>query len=277
MRLTIGLSPCPNDTFIFFALLNGKIHSDNLDFQPIIKDVEELNQLALKGIPDITKVSYHTAGLVVKQYCLLRTGGALGRGCGPIIVTTEGRTYEEIRYAPIAVPGRYTTAYLLLCLYDKGLAEKAVFMPFDRIMEAVKDGKVGSGLIIHEGRFTYHRYKLKMLVDLGSWWEEETGLPIPLGGIIAKRALGENRLQEIEKMIKASIEYAGKHPEDLMPFIKSYAQEMEDDVIKQHIKLYVNQFSTDIGVEGIRAIEELLSRADINGIIPKSNKKITCL
>ncbi len=277
MNIKIGLSPCPNDTFIFYGLLKKKIKVEGFTFNEIIKDVEELNQLAINGISDLTKVSYHTVGLVLDRYCLLRSGGALGRGCGPLIVARENKTYEEIRKGPIAVPGRYTTAYLLLWLYDRELAEKAQFMRFDRIMEAVNKGRVTSGLIIHEGRFTYQQYNLQMLEDLGTWWEEETGLPIPLGGIIVRRDLGEENIRRLELMIKESIKYAYEHPSELMPFIKGYAQELDEDVIKQHIELYVNPFSLDIGEEGQRAVEELLSRAMATGLIPKSNKKITCL
>ncbi len=277
MNIKIGFSPCPNDTFIFYGLLKKKIKVDGFTFNEIIKDVEELNQLAIRGIPDLTKVSYHTVGLVLDRYCLLRSGGALGRGCGPLIVARENKTYEEIRKGPIAVPGRYTTAYLLLWLFDRELAQRALYMRFDMIMEAVKEGRVSAGLIIHEGRFTYQQYNLQMLADLGKWWEKETGLPIPLGGIIVRRDLGEENIRRLDLMIKESIKYAYEHPVELMPFIKGFAQELEEDVIKQHIKLYVNNFSLDIGIEGQRAVEELLSRAMDSGLIPKSHKKITCL
>ncbi len=275
-ELTIGFSPCPNDTFIFYALVHGKVSIPDVTFRVIIRDVEELNQLALKGEVDITKISYHTLGHVLERYCLLRSGGALGRGCGPLLVTKEGKTIDHLMNKPVAVPGRYTTAYLLLWLYNRELAKNAVFMPFDRIMPAITDGEVPSGVIIHEGRFTYRQHNLSMIADLGRWWEDETGLPIPLGGIIARRSLGVSLLKNIEKLIADSIRYAYNHPDEALPYINSLAQELDHNIQKQHIGLYVNDFSIDIGHEGKEAVRELMKRAMASNLIPENNKKIIC-
>ncbi|RMG70856.1 MAG: 1,4-dihydroxy-6-naphthoate synthase [Nitrospirae bacterium] len=275
-ELTLGFSPCPNDTFIFYALVHKRVFLPGLDFKVIIRDVEELNQLALRGEVDITKISYHTLGYVLDEYCLLRSGGALGRGCGPLLVTREGKTLRDIKGKPVAVPGRYTTAYLLLCLYDREIAGNALFMSFDRIMDEVKKERVAAGVIIHESRFTYRSFNLTMLVDLGKWWEEETALPIPLGGIVAKRSLGNKRLKAIESLIRESISYAYSNPEETRDYIRSLAQEMDPQVITSHINLYVNPYSLDIGPEGQRAVEEMMRRASNIGLIPKNTRKIMC-
>lgn len=275
-ELSIGFSPCPNDTFIFYAMVHNRVSIPGVSFRVIVRDVEELNQLALKGELDITKISYHTLGHVLDRYCLLRSGGALGRGCGPLLVTKEGKGLQDVRSEAVAVPGRHTTAYLLLSLFDRELARKAVFMPFDRIMPAVRDEEVSSGVIIHEGRFTYRQYGLSVLKDLGRWWEDETDLPIPLGGIIGRRSLGPELLKDVERLIAQSIRYAYEHPEEALPYINSLAQEMDQSVQKQHIELYVNEFSYDIGKEGKRSVTELLKRAMKAGLIPENNKKIIC-
>jgi len=188
-QLTIGYSPCPNDTYIFYALVQGKVPVPGITFQERLEDVETLNQLALDGTLDLTKISYHALGHLRERYALLRSGGALGRGCGPLIVARPGTRIEDLRAGTIAIPGKLTTAWLLLQLFDRGL-NNVVVMTFDRIMQAVADGTVTAGLIIHESRFTYPLYKLAMLLDLGAWWERHSGLPIPLGGILGKRSLG---------------------------------------------------------------------------------------
>jgi len=276
MELSIGFSTCPNDTFIFYALVNNRIDTKGMKFRAILKDVEELNRLAIDGILDITKVSYHTVGYILDEYCLLHSGGALGRGCGPLLVARKRLSPLSLRNKKIAIPGVYTTAYLLLKLYEPGIARHVIAMPFFEIMSSVQKGDVDAGLIIHEGRFTYPSYGLKEIVDLGQWWEEVTGFPIPLGGIVAKRFLGKDRLLEIENLIIKSIDYAYSHPEEVMPYIKSHAQEMEEEVIKQHISLYVNEFSLNPGDNGIKSIEYLLKRAAEIGILPHSKKPIFC-
>ncbi len=321
--LSLGYSPCPNDTFIFYALVHGKIETGDLRFKEILLDVEALNQKALKGELDITKVSYNAFGNLKDDYCLLRSGGALGRGCGPLVVARQNYSMKDLKGKRIAIPGRLTTAYLLLQLYDPsfketfilnsntkdnenviprppittfegmlnrgiqedidsrlrtaGMTEKKVFseqnvrsMPFNKIMDAVKNGEVDAGLIIHESRFTYPSYGLKQVIDLGEWWEKETGLPIPLGCIISKRSLGKELIQKVDRLIKDSVLYAMNNRNEPKKYIKEHSQELEDSVIESHINLYVNEYSIDIGDDGIRAVKRLFEMAEEKGIIKKS-------
>jgi 1,4-dihydroxy-6-naphthoate synthase len=262
--LTLGFSPCPNDTFIFYALLNQKIDTRGLTFAPHIEDVETLNRLAMAKTLDVTKVSCHAFHYLQDDYLFLRSGGAFGRGCGPLIVSKELLGQKDLKGKSIAIPGEMTTAYLLLKLFfDATLKIKPsaiVPMPFHEIPAAVRDGKVDAGLIIHESRFTYPEYGLSRVLDLGEWWEKETGLPIPLGGIIAKKSLGP-QIAVIEDLIKKSVEYALKHKEETMPFIRKYSQELSEIVINSHIGLYVNDFTLDMGEEGHTSLQELLRRA----------------
>lgn len=267
-RLSIGYSTCPNDTFIFYALIHGMVDTHGLQFEETILDVENLNQKAFNRELDITKVSCHAYGYLRKDYKLIRSGSAIGRGCGPLIVAKEDYGIKDLKGKRIAIPGRFTTAYLLLMLYDREICPNPYIMRFDKIMPAVSSGEVDAGLIIHEGRFTYPFYGLREVIDLGRWWEDETGLPIPLGCIIAKRGLGDGLIQDIEQSIRRSIEYSFANPLEPMSYIKRYAQELSDDVIRQHIALYVNNYSIDIGDDGEMAIEELLRRAEKAGVIP---------
>ncbi len=288
--LTLGYSPCPNDTFIFYALTHGRIHAD-FTVREILEDVETLNMRAMAGQPasgsqpasagqpaagemlDLTKISFHAAAYLLDNYCLLRSGGALGRGCGPLVVSRDYSGIEDIRGRRIAIPGRYTTAQLLLMLYGRGFEDVRV-MQFDRIMPAVASGEVDAGLIIHEGRFTYQNYGLKKLLDLGEWWERETGSPIPLGCILAKRSLGKKTILAVEDAIRRSIAYAGGNRAECTGYIKAHAQEMDDSVIDGHIRLYVNSFSDDFGEEGVRAIEKLFSLASEAGIISANREPL---
>ncbi len=274
--LSIGYSPCPNDTFIFYALVHKKIETFGLRFREVLLDVETLNQMACTGELDITKVSFHAFGHLRDRYCLLSSGSALGRGCGPLIVAKPGNSIEGLRGKNIAIPGRLTTAFLLLMLFEASLSENVIAMPFDRILDAIKRGDVDGGLIIHESRFTYPEYGLAELKDLGAWWEEETGLPIPLGCIIAKRSLGESTLLTIEGLIRKSIEYAFARREETKRYIKAHARELDDRVIEQHIHLYVNKYSLDMGNEGMRAVEELLKRAEKVGVPGKDRNPLRC-
>ncbi|MDP2788567.1 MAG: 1,4-dihydroxy-6-naphthoate synthase, partial [bacterium] len=227
-KLSLGYSPCPNDTFIFYALAHKKLKRE-LEFSEILRDVETLNRMALQKKLDVTKASFHAFGFLRGDYCLLRSGSALGRGCGPLIVAKKPIRESELGKKKIAIPGKMTTAYLLLQLFAPEI-KNIVEMPFDRIMNAVSLGTVDVGLIIHEGRFTYPKYNLVKLVDLGEWWEEETGLPIPLGGILAKRELGAVAIRDIDHLLKKSIEYAFKHRAETRGYIKSNAQELDDEV-----------------------------------------------
>lgn len=274
-NLSLGYSPCPNDTFIFYAMVHGSVDTMGLDFDEILLDVETLNQKALGSELDLSKISYHAFGHLRKDYCLLRSGGALGRGCGPLLIATEEYSINELKKKRIAIPGRLTTAYLLMQMLDPDFRiEKADIsvMPFNEIIAAVNNGKVDAGLIIHESRFTYQSYGLKEVIDLGGWWEEETGLPIPLGGIIAKRELGPDLIKTVDNVLHSSIEFALNNMDIAMQYIKEHAQELSEDVIKRHIELYVNNYSLDIGDDGENAVRELLYRAERSGIIPASNE-----
>ena len=275
-KLTLGYSPCPNDTFIFYAMIHGKIDTGGLKFKETLLDVETLNQRALNAELDLTKVSYHAFGHLRDNYALLRSGSALGRGCGPIVVTKDGHTMEELRNRKIAVPGKLTTASLLLQLYDQAFVNSSnlIMMPFNEIMDAVSNGDVDAGVIIHESRFTYVSYGLSRVIDLGQWWEKETGLPIPLGGILAKRELGGELILKVEDLLRQSIEYSYNNRFESMGYIKEHSQELSDGVIKDHIKLYVNDFTIDIGDEGEKAVSELISRAESSGIIPSSKNSV---
>jgi 1,4-dihydroxy-6-naphthoate synthase len=270
--VSLGYSPCPNDTFIFYALIHGKVDTKGLSFNEVLLDVETLNQKALNEELDLTKISYHAFGHLRKKYCLLRAGGALGRGCGPLVIAKNDYSMKDLRNRKIAVPGKLTTAYLLLQLYDAAFTVEPsnfVVMPFHQIISAVADEEVDAGLIIHESRFTYPSYGLKAITDLGEWWEKETGLPIPLGGIIAKRSLGSRLNQTVNEILKQSVEFAFADRRAPMSYIKAHSQELSDSVINRHIDMYVNDFSIDPGQEGEKAVKELISRAEDSGIIPK--------
>ena len=268
-ELTLGFSPCPNDTFMFYPLVHGLVDTSGLSYQERLEDVETLNQLALKGELDVSKVSYHAFGHIRNEYALLRSGSALGRGCGPLLVAADNISPADLRGKTIAVPGQYTTALLLLRLFDPTL-ENFLVMPFNEIMDAVLRGDVDAGLIIHESRFTYQGYGLHKLLDLGEWWEGETGLPIPLGGIVAKRSLGVETIAAVEKALRSGVTYARSNPSEAANYIREHAQEMGEDVCRAHIGLYVNEFSADLGDEGVRAIECLMERAERAGILPKT-------
>ena len=272
--LTLGYSPCPNDTFIFYALAKGKIDCGGLQFREILEDVETLNRMAGRAELDITKVSFHALAHLRDSYLLLCSGGALGRGCGPLVVTREMYDMETLRTKKIAIPGKLTTAFLLLQLYDPALRDRVVEMPFHLIVDAVKNREVDAGLIIHESRFTYQSAGLVSILDLGSWWERLTGLPIPLGGIIAKRSLGHDLVRNVSSCIRRSIEFAFENPSEPKGYIKSHAQELDDRVIEQHIGLYVNDYSLALGDEGINAIREFFRLAEDRGLIDRSSKHL---
>jgi 1,4-dihydroxy-6-naphthoate synthase len=268
--LSLGYSPCPNDTFIFYALIHGRIAAEGLSFRERLEDVETLNALARQGALDLTKVSYHALGHLRRDYALLRSGGALGRGCGPLVVARSMAAMDDLRSRRIAIPGLLTTANLLLQLHGSGF-DNLVVLPFHRIMEAVVDGEVEAGVIIHESRFTYRDKGLVEILDLGAWWEEETGAPIPLGGILARRSLGAEVISRADRALRRSVEYALAHPGEARAYIKAHAQELSDTVIDSHIALYVNNFSVDLGDEGIRAVETLFARAEARGILPRQD------
>jgi 1,4-dihydroxy-6-naphthoate synthase len=262
--VNLGYSFCPNDTFIFYALTHGR---SNLPFEvrEILEDVETLNGWALEGKLEMTKISYHAYAHVMDKYVALRSGGALGRGVGPLVVARE--PLADLRGKTVASPGRFTTAQLLLTLSQpEGI--DTVVMRYDEIMPAVERGEVDAGLIIHESRFTYAQHGLVKLLDLGEWWEGETGLPIPLGAILARRDLEPSVLKQLNAAVRASLEYAYAHPLEPKGYIRQHALEMDDAVMQAHIDLYVNEFSLDVGDAGERAVRELFARASARGLIP---------
>lgn len=270
--ISFGLSPCPNDTFSFYAMLNGKIQMP-FAIEPHMADVECLNNWALNGRLEMTKVSFGVLGNILQDYVLLRSGSALGRGCGPLIVAKKHLTRTALRGLRVAIPGEHTTAALLLRLYMDGAAN-TVSMSFDRIVHEVVAGHVDAGVIIHETRFTYDAHGLKCVADLGEWWEERTGLPIPLGGIVAKRNLGQTTLNLLNEVLKISVLYALERKTAPMEFVRRYAQEMDVNVIKKHIDLYVTAWTADLNQEGIKAIEYLVYLGRELGIWPDSFEHI---
>ncbi len=258
--ISLGFSPCPNDTYIFYALAQGCISLAPLSFRIVMGDVEELNRAARAGNLEVSKVSIHAMLHLMADYCLLRAGGALGRGCGPLVVARERLTMDDLRDRPLAIPGKMTTAGLLLQLEGthRGPVEEMVF---HEIMPAVAQGRVDAGVIIHEGRFTYPRYGLHPVLDLGAWWEGETGLPLPLGGIVIKRSLGGETARFVEEKIRESLLFSRNHPEAAWPYIRQHAQEMEPEVIRRHIEMFVNEYTRDVGEDGEKAIRCLLEAA----------------
>jgi 1,4-dihydroxy-6-naphthoate synthase len=266
-QLTIGYSPCPNDTFLFYALIHGCIPLEDIVFAPpVLEDVESLNRWALQGKLDVTKLSFHALGHVLDRYEMLTAGAALGRGCGPLLIARPGRRFDPAG-ATIAIPGELTTAALLLRLYLPEALHLRV-MRFEEIVGAVAREQVDCGVIIHESRFTYREHGLACLRDLGQWWEEVTDLPVPLGCIAARRTLGEGVLREVDRALRASVRWGMANPEKCMGYIRRYAQEMNENVLQDHIRLYVNDFTLDIGKEGRAAVRELLRRGREAGIFP---------
>ena len=265
--LSLGYSPCPNDTFLFYALACGIVPLPGLQRPPLLADVETLNGLVRNGRLAISKISCHTLGHVRRDYALLRSGAALGRGCGPLLVARQDLSPAAIAGGSIAIPGGMTTAGLLLHLWQPR-CDQLVILPFDRIMPAVRDGQVQAGLLIHEGRFTFEQQGLIKIIDFGCWWQELTGLPLPLGAIVAQRNLGGERIAAIEQAIASSAAYARDNPQQPLPYIRRHAQELADRAIERHIALYVNDFTLDLGDEGLAAIDELLQRAAAAGLIP---------
>lgn len=271
MKLSIGFSPCPNDTFIFGALVHGLIDTEGLSFEVVMEDVEALNKRAFAGTLDITKLSYHAFAHLTQHYQLLNAGSALGNNCGPLLVAKKPMSSEEIEAARIAIPGKMTTANFLLGLaFPK--ANNRVETLFSSIEEAVLKDSCEAGLIIHENRFTYEQKGLIKLMDLGEYWEETTQLPIPLGGIVVRNTLSTELQQKVDRVVRKSIEFAYQYPEKVMPYIRLHAQAMEDQVMQAHIALYVNQFSLDLGEIGRKAVTKLFDLANEKGVLSISEK-----
>jgi len=272
--LELAYSPCPNDTFIFTPWVEGHV-ADAPAVVERFEDIDTLNQIALRGEPDVVKVSFHALGHLRDRYCLLRSGGALGRGCGPLVVARTSFAGEDLGRKTVAIPGRLTTAALLVRLFAPRLSDANVtVMRFDQIMPAVCAGAVDAGVIIHESRFTYQRHGLTQIVDLGDWWERETGHAIPLGGILMRRDLGDELIRRTEQVLSRSVDFAFAHTDLVWPTVRRHAQEMDDDVMRQHINLYVNEFTRDYGAEGTAAITHLLATAEQLGIVPASDNRL---
>jgi 1,4-dihydroxy-6-naphthoate synthase len=272
-KISLGFSTCPNDTFIFDAMVHHKIDTEGLDFNLVLADVEELNQKALKNELDVTKISYHAFSKIAHNYILLDSGSALGYKNGPILISKRKIYTDEVKDLKIAIPGSNTTANLLLSIAFPDAKNKKEYL-FSDIEEVVLSNEVDAGLIIHENRFTYEKKGLKKIVDLGEYWEQETGLPIPLGGIAVNRKLDHKLQLKINRILKRSVEFAFEDPKSAYPFIKQYAQEMDEEVMYKHIELYVNDFTRDLGVNGRKAIEVLYEKAISLGILPKMNQDI---
>jgi len=268
----LAYSPCPNDTYIFAALTNGLL-ADAPHVEVILDDVEALNRAAQERRHALTKVSYGAIPYLLDGYRILRAGGALGRGCGPLLIakpSASGAAPALDSFGPdavFAIPGRMTTAYLLLRL-ALGREPKIVEMRFDTIVDAVLRGDVAAGLIIHESRFTYQRTGLVSVVDLGDWWEQTTGHAIPLGAILARRDLDDDAAQTVNEAIRQSLALAREDESKIIDYVRQHAFEMDDDVMRKHIGLYVNEYSDDLGTDGIEAIEDLFARAQSAGYIP---------
>lgn len=259
-KLTLGYSPCPNDCFIFDALVHKKIDTEGLDFDVQLEDVETLNQKALRGELDITKLSFHAYGYVLKNYILLRSGSALGFNCGPLLVESGKFDKSKIEEMKIAIPGKMTTANFLLSLAFPNLKNKVEYL-FSDIEDAVLRGEVNAGLIIHENRFTYEAKGLKKVMDLGEYWDSLIHAPIPLGGIVIKRSFDNELQQKVNHLIRKSVEFAFQHPESSMPYVRQHAQAMSEEVMKKHIALYVNDFSVELGEVGSNAINLMFNKA----------------
>lgn len=260
MKLSLGFSPCPNDTFIFDPLVNNKIETYGLEFDVVLEDVQTLNEWALQGKLDISKISYGVLPLVVDKYVLLNSGGALGKGVGPLLITNkeQGITIDEVNESLIAIPGENTTAHLLFSLAFPN-AKNKVFKIFNEIEDAVLKREVNAGVIIHENRFTYHLKGLQKLMDLGDYWEKEMNVPIPLGGIVAKKKLEKDIIKKVDWLIKQSVEYSFQNNyEKLSLYVKNHSQELSEEVMRQHINLYVNNYSKELGKEGRIAVKKII-------------------
>lgn len=265
MKLTLGFSPCPNDTFIFDAMVNKKIDTYDLDFDVHLADVQTLNENAIQGNTDITKISYGVLPLVLQNYVVLNSGGALGKGVGPLLIANKIISKDEINEKVIAIPGKNTTAHILFsAAFPKSTNKR--FLVFSAIETAVLNGTVDAGVIIHENRFTFQQRGLIKIMDLGEYWEHETKSPIPLGGIVMRKSFPKDLQMRVDKLIRKSVEYAFSQYPLITDYVKQHSQEMEESVMRRHIDLYVNDFSLDLGEEGKAAVQKLLEvYAQLNG------------
>lgn len=269
MNLSLSFSPCPNDCFMFDAMVHERIDLEGLRFTTRLADIEALNASTFAGAPDVTKLSFHAYAHALKDYVLLDAGSALGRNCGPILISKRAIAPEEVAAGglKIAIPGKFTTANFLLGLAFPDATDKTELV-FSEIEGALLDGRFDAGLIIHENRFTYEAKGLQKIVDLGEFWEKQTRAPIPLGGIVVRRSLPDDVKKTINRVMRRSVEYAFANRGASLPYVRQHAQEMREDVMRRHIDLYVNQYSIDLGDAGKRAIETLFAKARAAGVIP---------
>jgi 1,4-dihydroxy-6-naphthoate synthase len=278
MKLTLGFSPCPNDTFIFDALIHHKIDTEGLEFEVFFDDVETLNHKVFRAQPDICKISYHAYAYAIENYVLLNSGSALGFGVGPLLISENStlnfeNILEQSQNLKVAIPGKYTTANFLLGLALPKLTNK-VLASFSEIEGMVLRKDTDLGLIIHENRFTYQDKGLHKIIDLGEFWKEKTSCPIPLGGIVINRKINTETQHKVDRVLRKSVEYAFKNPKSGIDFIKSHAQEMDESVMFKHIELYVNKYSINLGKDGRKAIQTLFDQAVKSGIIPAINRNL---
>lgn len=269
VKLSLAFSPCPNDCFMFDAMVHGRIDTEGLEFSVTLSDIEALNQSTFADQPDVSKLSFHAFAYCADRYVLLDAGSALGRNCGPLLISKRAIGREEVGRGriSIAIPGKYTTANFLCGLAFPAAQNKTEVL-FSEIEPALLADTFDAGVIIHENRFTYQTKGLRKIVDLGEFWESETGAPIPLGGIVVKRSLPDDVKQAINRVMRRSVEYAFAHPAASLPYVRAHAQEMSEEVMYQHIDLYVNEYSVDLGAEGRRAVQVLFDRARTAGIVP---------
>lgn len=273
MKISIGFSTCPNDTFIFDALVNGKIDTHGLEFSPLLADVEELNMKAVTAELDVTKLSYHAYGHVAMHYKVLDSGSALGHGNGPLVVSKRKISSEEINSARIAIPGDLTTANFLMTVAFPQAQNKKSYL-FSDIESALLNDEADIGVLIHENRFTYEERGLSLIEDLGAFWERKTQLPIPLGGIVVNRSVPENVQLRLQKCIYDSIRFAFENPESSLGYMRQYAQEMREDILRQHVQTFVNDFSLSLGTDGQQAVRKLLDLGSNLGLFPKPENEI---
>jgi len=273
MRLTLGFSPCPNDTFIFDAMVHGRIDTEGLEFDYFLTDVEELNRKALNSDVDITKISYHAYAYVALNYLILDAGSALGHRNGPLLISKQRISVDELASMRIAIPGKYTTANLLFSIAWPDVVNKTEYL-FSKIEDALLKNEVDAGLIIHETRFTYYRRGLHKLADMGEYWENLTGLPIPLGAIVINRKIPDDIALKVNRIVRRSLEYAYKDSFASYDFVSGNAREMESTVMNNHIKLFVNEFTLNLGKKGREAIIELFRIAGEQGVIPSLPERI---
>ena len=266
MKLTLGFSPCPNDTFIFDAMVHNKVDTGNLEFEIFMADVEELNRKAMNGEIDIIKLSYHAYAYVAGQYRILNSGSALGRKNGPLLISKRKIYPDETAYLKIGIPGKFTTANLLFSIEYPDAKEKKEYL-FSDIEDAILDEEIDAGVIIHENRFTYQKKGLMRVIDLGENWEVNTGYPIPLGGITVHRSIDEKIQQKVNNLLTSSVKFAIENPASTYDFVKKNAQATDDKVLEQHIALYVNNYTVDLGDEGKKAVKKLYSVATKKGIV----------